>query len=149
MRPEFKSLRISKLERALAPFLAAKDTRRPSRGWIRAVREVTGITIRELAKRLNRAPSVAAHLERSEAEDRITLASLRNAADAMGCELVYALVPKHGNVQELAEGRARNQAAENVRAVEHSMALEDQGVGGIENKINQETQRLLNRRGKK
>ena len=30
-------------------------------------------------------------------------------------------------------------AAENVRAVEHSMALEDQAVGGIEDKIEEKT----------
>jgi len=131
------------------PFLAARNTLRPRRGWIRAVREVAGISVRDFAKRLNRAPTVAAQLENSEAEYRITLASLRNAAEALGCELVYALVPKNGSVQQLVEERARNSAAENVRAVEHSMALEDQAVGKIEEKIDQETQRLLKRGRKK
>src|SRR5215469_4639691 len=149
MRPEFRRLRISQLDRALTPFLAAKDIPRPQKGWIRAIREVAGITVRDFAKKLHRAPSVAAHLEGSEAEFRITLASLRDAADALGCQLVYALVPKSGSIQELAEERARNKAAENVRAVEHSMALEDQAVGGIEDKINEETKRLLKHSGEK
>jgi predicted DNA-binding mobile mystery protein A len=149
MQPEFRKLRIAQLERALTPFIAAKETPRPQRGWIRAIREVTGITVRDLAKRLRKAPSVAAHLEGSEAEYRITLASLRDAADALGCQLVYALVPKNGSVQELAEERARTKAAENVRAVEHSMALEDQAVGSIDAKILEETRRLLKRGGKK
>ncbi|PYV57975.1 MAG: transcriptional regulator [Acidobacteria bacterium] len=149
MKPELRNLRISQLQRSLAPFLATKDIPRPQKGWIRAIREVTGITVRELANRLHKAPSVAAHLESSEAEYRITLTSLRKAADALGCELVYALVPKSGNIQELAEKRARSKAADNVRAVEHSMALEDQAVGGIEAKIEQETQRLLKRRNQK
>jgi predicted DNA-binding mobile mystery protein A len=149
MQPEFRRLRISQLERALTPFLAAKETPRPQKGWIRAIREVTGITVRDLAKKLHKAPSVAAHLEGSEAEYRITLASLRDAADALGCQLVYALVPKSGSIQELAEERARTKAAENVRAVEHSMALEDQAVGGIDDKIEEETRRLLKRGVKK
>lgn len=149
MRPEFRRLRISQLERTLTPFLAAKDTPRPPKGWIRAMREVTGITIRDLAKKLHKAPSVVGHLEGSEAEYRITLASLRAAADALGCQLVYALVPKSGSIQELAEERARSKAAENVRAVEHSMALEDQAVGGIEEKIDEETKRLLKQNGRK
>jgi predicted DNA-binding mobile mystery protein A len=149
MQPEFRKLRIAQLERALAPFLAAKETSRPPKGWIRAIREASGITVRDLAKRLHRAPSVAAHLEGSEAEYRITLASLRNAADALGCQLVYAFVPKNGSIQQLAEERARTKAAENVRAVEHSMALEDQAVGGIERKIDEETSRLLKRSEKK
>lgn|SRR5215470_8692553 len=149
MRPEFRRMRTKQLERSLMPFLAARNTLRPRRGWIRAVREVAGISVRDFAKRLNRAPTVAAQLENSEAEYRITLASLRNAAEALGCELVYALVPKNGSVQQLVEERARNSAAENVRAVEHSMALEDQAVGKIEEKIDQETQRLLKRGRKK
>jgi predicted DNA-binding mobile mystery protein A len=149
MKPEFRRLRLAQLHRALTPFLAAKESPRPQRGWIRAIREATGITVRDLAKRLRKAPSVAAHLEGSEAEYRITLGSLREAADALGCQLVYALVPKSGSIHELAEERARTKAAENVRAVEHSMALEDQAVGGVEDKINEETTRLLNRRGKK
>jgi predicted DNA-binding mobile mystery protein A len=149
MKPHFRKLRIAQLERALAPFFASKDTVRPPKGWIRAIREATGVTVRELAERLHRVPSAAAHLEVSEAENRITLASLRAAADALGCQVVYALVPKSGTVQELAEESARSTAAENVRAVEHSMALEDQAVGGVEEKIAEETARRLERNRRK
>jgi predicted DNA-binding mobile mystery protein A len=149
MKPEFRRLRLAQLDRALNPFVAAKNSSRPQKGWIRAIREATGVTVREMAKRLRKAPSVAAHLERSEAEYRITLGSLRDAADALGCQLVYALVPKSGSIQELAEEPARNKAAANVRSVEHSMALEDQAVGGVQEKIQEETRRILKRRGQK
>ena len=50
---------------------------------------------------------------------------------------------QRGSVQELAEQSARIRAMENVRWVEHSMALENQAVGGIEDKIEKETKRLL------
>ena len=149
MRPEFRALRIGQLERALQPHLASKDSPRPLRGWIRAIREASGVTVREMAKRLGKAPSVAAHLEKSEGEYRITLGKLRDAAEALGCQLVYALVPKNGTISELSEKEARTRATENVRAVEHSMALENQGVGGVPEKIKQETERLLKRGRKK
>ena len=149
MRPEFKALRIKQLERALEPFTAAKNSPRPQKGWLRAVREATGITVRQMASRLRKAPTLVTKLEKSEAEYRITLGSLRDAADALGCQLVYALVPKNGSIQELAEERARTKAAENVRAVEHSMALEDQAVGGVQQKIEEETKRILKRTGQK
>jgi predicted DNA-binding mobile mystery protein A len=145
MKPEFRKLRIAQLERALKPFLAIKDSPRPQKGWIRAIREATGITLREMAKRLGKVPSLALYLERSEADYRISLGNLREAAEALGCQLVYALVPKNGSVQDLSEQRARAKAAENVRAVEHTMALEDQAVGGVEDKIEEETRRLLER----
>ena len=149
MRPEFKGLRIKQIDRTLESFTAAKDSSRPQKGWLRAVREATGVSIRQMAMRLKKAPTLVAKLEKSEAEYRITLGSLRDAADALGCRLVYAIVPKTGSIRELAEERARTKAAENVRAVEHSMALEDQAVGGIEDKIDEETRRLLKHNGKK
>lgn len=149
MRAEFRTLRAKQLERALEVFALAKNSPRPQKGWLRAIREATGISLREIAIRLKRTPTLAAKLEKSEAEYRITLASLRDAADALGCQLVYALVPKSGSIHDLAEQGARTKAAQNVRAVEHSMALEDQAVGGIENKIQEETKRILKKAGER
>jgi len=143
MKPEFRKLRLGQLERALKPFLATQDSPRPQKGWIRAIRQATGITVREMAKRLGKAPSLVPYFEKSEEEYRITLGNLREAADALGCELVYAFVPKNGSIQELSEQRARAKASENVRAVEHTMALEDQAVGGVQEKIEEETGRIL------
>jgi len=145
MHPEFKRIRIKQIDRALEPFVTARDSPRPQKGWLRAVREATGTTLRQIAERLGKSPSLVAKLEKSEAEYRITLGSLRDAADALGCQLVYALVPKSGSMQKLAEGRARAKAAENVRAVEHSMALENQAVGRVLEKIEEETKRILSK----
>jgi predicted DNA-binding mobile mystery protein A len=145
MKPEFRRLRLGQLERTLKPFLEAKDWPRPQKGWIRAIREATGLTVREMAKRLRKAPSSVIYLEKSEAEYRISLGNLRRAADALGCQLVYAFLPKSGSIQELSEQRARAKASENVRAVEHTMALEDQAVGGVQEKIEEETEHILKR----
>ena len=41
-------------------------------------------------------PPAVRSFEKAEAEDRITLASLRRTAEAMDCELIYALVPRSG-----------------------------------------------------
>jgi predicted DNA-binding mobile mystery protein A len=145
MKPEFRTLRLKQLERAIQPFQAAKGSPRPQKGWIRAIREATGVPLRQLSQRLHRSVPLISYLEKSEADYRITLGNLRDVADAMGCQLVYALVPKRGTIQDLSEERARAKAAENVRAVEHTMALEDQAVGGINQKIEEETRRLLKR----
>lgn len=146
MTPEFKSLRLKQLEQALDPFQEASASSRPQRGWIRAIREATGVTVLELARRMGKVPSNVNGLEKSEAEYRISLGTLRDAADALGCRLVYALVPKSGSIHDLSEQPARARASENVRAVEHTMALEDQAVGGVEQKIDEETKRILTRK---
>lgn len=143
MKPEFRSLRLQQLERRLRPFLPAREATRPQKGWIRAIREASGITLLELATRMKRSLSLAAQFEKSEAEDRITLGSLRQVAGALGCDLVYALVPKQGTLQDLAERQATQEVTPDVLAVEHTMALENQAVGNVKEKIQEEAGRIL------
>lgn len=146
METEFKNLRLRQLERSVRPFLAAQSVSRPPKGWIRAIREASGITLLELAKQMKRSLSLAAQFERSETEYRITLNSLRQVADALGCDLVYALVPKRGTLHDLAERRASEEVTPDVLAVEHTMALENQAVGGVKEKIRDEANRILKRK---
>jgi len=146
MKAAFRNLRTQQLERTLQPFYGLRQIPRPQKGWLRALREVTGITQEEIGKRLGTTRAHIGYLEQSEAEYRITLKNLRDAADAMDCQLVYALVPKKGTVSEFSEHRARAQARETVLAVEHTMALEDQAVGRVEDKIQEHTERLLKSR---
>ena len=64
----------------------------------------------------------------------------------MGCELVYAIVPKSGSIEELAEQRARTEATKRVLSVERTMALEDQASGGVKELIDKEIKRTKKRR---
>jgi predicted DNA-binding mobile mystery protein A len=147
MRDEFRNLRLKQLDRTLKPFRAAAKNPRPQKGWLRAIREAAGISASEVARTLNTSRQLPVQLEKAEAEDRITLKSLRAAADALGCELVYALVPRANTLHDLVEERARILAKKHVLGVEHSMALEDQAVGRVDEAVETETRRLLRKRG--
>jgi predicted DNA-binding mobile mystery protein A len=146
MRTEFKNLRLKQLDRALEPYRAAREVPRPSKGWIRTIRQALGISSGELARRLGTSRQLPLQLEKGEAEDRITLKSLRAAANALDCDLVCALVPRAGSMQELIENRARTEAKSRVLGVEHSMALENQAVGRIDEAVEAETRRLVRKR---
>jgi predicted DNA-binding mobile mystery protein A len=101
----------------------------PVKGWIRAVREALGMTAEQLGRRLGvKQPSVI-QMEQSEAKGSIELATLRRAADALDCALVYAFVPKK-SLEETVRLRARNFIRRRLAPVEHSMLLEDQSVPG-------------------
>ncbi|HLW89507.1 MAG TPA: mobile mystery protein A [Terriglobales bacterium] len=147
MRDEFRNLRLKQLDRTLKPFRAAAKNPRPQKGWLRAIREATGISASEVARTLQTSRQLPVQLEKAEAEDRITLKSLRAAANALGCELVYALVPKANTLHEMLEQRARTEAKKHVLGVEHSMALENQAVGRLDEAVEAETKRLLRKRG--
>lgn len=85
------------------------------------------MTSAQLAARLDiRQPSFA-ELEKSEADKRITLASLERVAKALDCQLVYALVPNRSLSDRLAE-RAEDIAEEQLAAVDQTMKLEKQSV---------------------
>lgn len=145
MKAQFRQLRLRQLAKSLEAFEAAKSVVRPKRGWLRAIREALGLTLTEVGKAIAATPSHLQALENSEAHERITLNTLKRVAAAMGCQLVYAIVPQSGTLVETDEKRALREATARVRAVEHTMALEDQAVGGVPEKIEQETRRLLKR----
>ncbi|MDO8878511.1 MAG: mobile mystery protein A [Pseudolabrys sp.] len=108
----------------LAPLLRAQ---RPSRGWIRAVREALGMTTRQLAGRLGMKQPSLVELEKGEAAGSITIKSLERAAEALGCRFIYALVPVKPLTQKLEE-RAVKAARQKLAAVDQTMRLEDQAV---------------------
>jgi predicted DNA-binding mobile mystery protein A len=134
------------LDRTLEPFQAARKVSRPSKGWIRAIRQALGISSGELARRLGTSRQLPLQLEKGEAEDRITLKSLRAIANALDCDLVYALVPRAASLGELIENRARAEAKQRVLGVEHSMALENQAVGNLDEAIEAEAIRVARKR---
>jgi len=87
MRPQ-----IAQLTERFEELAPLSQVRRPSRGWIRAIRETLGMTTRQLAERLGVKQPTLAELEKNEASGNITVKSLERAAEALGCRLVYALV---------------------------------------------------------
>lgn len=145
MRNDFRQLRSKQLDRALAPLRSAKVPR-PPKGWIRAIREALGLSSAEFAKRMKANRSLIVQQEKAEADDRITLKSLRAFANALDCDLVYAFVPRAGSLKELVNTRARAKAKTNVLGVEHTMALENQASGNLEQAIDAEAERLTRKR---
>jgi predicted DNA-binding mobile mystery protein A len=119
---------------------------RPPRGWVRAVREALGMSAAALAARMGTTAGAVTRLEQSEVADRVRLDTLRRAADALGCDLVYLLVPRRP-LTTVVRDRARELAHWQVAAVEQTMRLEDQATGQTKEMEDQLTERLLERGG--
>ena len=119
-----------------------RELARPPRGWIRAVREALGMSAAALAGRLGITAGAVIRLEQSEAADRARLETLRRAADALGCDLVYLLVPRRP-LSAVVRDRARELANAQIAAVEQTMRLEDQATGQASPLEDELTDRLL------
>jgi len=119
---------------------------RPPGGWIRAVREALGMSAAALSARLGTTDGAVIRLEQSEASDRVRLETLRRAADALGCDLVYLFVPRR-KLGAVVRERARELAHTQVAAVHQTMLLEDQATTPTSELEEQLTEQLLQRGG--
>jgi len=127
------------LERRLAP-LREMVLVPPKRGWIRAIRESLGMSDRQLAARMGVAPSRIPALERAEVTGGTTVRTLRQAALAMNCTFVYALVPIEP-LDDILRERAIIKARKTISRLDHTMRLENQAV--LKSDLDAELQRMV------
>lgn len=128
MSTQLKRLQMRQLDDRFAALRNLITHAAPPRGgWLRTVRKSLGMSAGHLASRLRVTRQAIVDQERREAEGTITLTALRRAADAMGCDLHYAVVPRRPIV-EMIRTRARHVAEQRLGRVAHSMSLEAQTV---------------------
>ncbi|MBA3993346.1 MAG: transcriptional regulator [Cyanobacteria bacterium DS2.3.42] len=123
--PKFAAkLRRRQLDKSLLPL---KEVPRLPRGYIHEIRNALEMTTRQLAERLGISQPSVIDLEKNEHSGSITLRTLENAAEALGCRVVYAVVPKE-SLEAVILNQARRNAREIVQSVGRSMALEKQAT---------------------
>lgn len=127
MKSNFSELKLRQLDANLNRWRSADLPPRPPTGWIKAIRQGLGMAATHLAARLGVTTSTVTRLEASEADDTISLSTLRRAAEALGCELQYALIPRQSLADTL-ESRALTLARQQMATVSHTMALEAQAT---------------------
>lgn len=125
MNAQFRGLLVEQLSNRLKG-LDRKELREPpTKGWIRSIRESLSMTSAQLAKRVGVSQPNIIKWEQREIDSTITMKSLRRVAEAMQCDLVYALVPRKP-INSILEERAKQIAADSLEQVSRSMRLEDQ-----------------------
>ena len=87
----------------------------PRAGWVREIRTALGLSQSQLAARAGVSRATVQQMERAEAQRRITLASLDKLAQAMGCQVALAIVPKGGTLEDV----RRRQAAAKAEIILH------------------------------
>lgn len=136
-----KSLQLQQLDSKTLKFAPLAEVAMPSTGWIKAIRTALGMSMQQLASRLNITKQGVMDIERREKDGSITIKSLRNIAQAMDMSLVYGFVPNDGSLEALIEKRATELATRIVMRTAATMKLEDQSVSTqrLEEAIKQRT----------
>jgi predicted DNA-binding mobile mystery protein A len=134
---------LRQIDALLAAWPSRAAAERPATGWVSAIRRALGMSSIQLARRLGIARSSLLKLEEREVEGGATLEILQRAANAMDCDLVYALVPRAGSLARAVEERAELVARQLAARAGQTMSLEAQTVESGESA---EQQRVVARR---
>lgn len=128
MKKDIRQRARQRLDERLFPLKPIERFRAPPKGWVRAIRDALGMTGVQFGRRLGVRPQSVEALEKSEANGSIQLKTLRRAAAALDCTLVYALIP-NTSLEGLVHDRARRIAGRDLGRVAHTMKLEAQQTG--------------------
>lgn len=131
MLPKYKLIARQQLDKTLSGYATAKQTSPPVKGWIRAIREALGMSGKQLAGRLNVSQPRIPKLEQDEVSGVVSLKTMRQAAEAMDCVFVYAIVPRT-TLEETVRVQARKVADARSQRVSHTMLLEAQNLAAEE-----------------
>ncbi|WPO42198.1 mobile mystery protein A [Tardiphaga sp. 42S5] len=127
MKSDTRKRARERLDERLAPLKPAERFRAPPKGWVRAIRDALGMSGVQFARRLRVQPPSVAALEASEESGAIQLNTLRRAAEALDCTVVYAFVP-NDSLEGAVSARARKLALRDLGRAAHTMKLEAQGT---------------------
>lgn len=114
------------LDSRLVPLGPASRYAPPRLGWLRAVRDALGMSAADMGVRMGVSGASVRSLEEKEITGGIRLSSLRRAAEALDCTLVYAFIPASG-LEETVKRQAQWVLDEQLGRVRQTMALEEQG----------------------
>ena len=95
----------------------------PRLEWLRTIREALGMPTAIAAKRAGVARTTWSRAEQAEKRGAISLSTMQRMAEALDCDVAYALVPRQ-SLQAAIQNRALGKATAEVRRAAHSMALE-------------------------
>ena len=123
------------VDRWLPVLGSVRQLPRPPKGWITTIRTALGMSQEVLGARLGMPKQRLSQLEQRERSGEIKLSQLRELAEALNCDFVYALVPREP-LEATMQRRLRERALRELMAVERTMQLEDQATGIDEDRIN-------------
>lgn len=105
----------------------------PKEGWIAFVRKALGMSGVQLGKRLSLSRGRISQAEKAEPEGGVTLRTMHEMAEGLGCRFVYAIIPEDKSLEDVIEAQARKKAAAIVRRASTHMALEKQALSDKQN----------------
>ena len=128
------------LDEAVVGFRMARRAAGDVGSWVRTVRQLARVPVEELAQKMGVTRCEVFRIERAEVTGRIALWKLRQAAEALDCDLVYALAPREGTLESLAARReeARDEERKRRTMLAHRKLEAWGGVAALKKAVHRE-----------
>jgi predicted DNA-binding mobile mystery protein A len=121
-----QKLILEQIDRKILQLKKIEDLTIPASGWIYAIRQALGMSLRQLGNKMGITPQSVKEIEVREKNGTISLNVLRQFGKSLDLKLVYGYIPKHDSLEMIIEKRAEDIAREIVNRTSTSMKLEDQ-----------------------
>jgi len=106
MRERERNNARKRLDLEMRSYRQAGREKNQTNGLLRAVRHALNIPVAEVAEKMGVNRSGVLDLEAREPKNTISLKTMSRMAQAMGCKVVYGIVPKGGKkLEDLVEER--------------------------------------------
>ncbi len=127
MKTEKQKLMIEQLDKKFKLLQSvSKSIAVPSNGWINTLRKTLNMSLKQLGNKLKVTSQNINQYEQREKDYSISTQKLKEVAEALDMNFVYAFIPKEGSLEKMIENRAMEIAKQIVMRTSHTMKLEDQ-----------------------
>jgi predicted DNA-binding mobile mystery protein A len=121
-----QNLILEQTDKKILILRKAEKASMPSKGWIYAIRQALGMSLRQLGNRMGITPQSVREIEEREKDGTVSLKVLRQFGEAVNIKLIYGFIPEKGKLEDMIEHRAYEIAREIVSRTSATMQLEDQ-----------------------
>ncbi len=133
MQSKHRRIMRDQLDKTFEKLSKARGVQPPVKGWLRSIRESLGMSGKQLGERIGVSQPRIVQMEKDELSGSLTLKTMRQAAEAMDCVLVCAMVPRT-SLDETMRNQAKKVAELRLSRTSHTMLLENQLVSNEEMK---------------
>ncbi len=88
------------IDEEMRPFRQGGKQKETTCGLLRAIRQALGLPVEEIARKMKVSRSLVFDFEARERLGKIQLLSMERMSQAMGCKVVYGIVPLRGRTLE-------------------------------------------------
>jgi predicted DNA-binding mobile mystery protein A len=121
-----QKLILEQIDRKILQLKKLEDLTIPSTGWVYAIRQALGMSLRQMGNKMGITPQSVKEIEEREKNGSISLNVLKQFGNCLDFKLVYGFIPKQESLDGIIEKRATELAKEIVSRTSISMKLEDQ-----------------------